>query len=154
MQKYIYIYLQSYTQGVQIFFACPPVTQDNYFHINWARPGLELPFHIRGGGGAIINLYIAKLRMKCPTRSASTVVTYLTCILVLFYLNMSNVTKQTVHYIFLCTVFNTALSAALQIPLRRGMLGSDPGLLRLRHWQSDAQTTRLDLIHYGLEIAQ
>ncbi len=30
-----------------------------------------------------------------------------------------------------------------QIPL----LGSNPGLLRLRHWQSDALTTRLDLIH-------
>jgi hypothetical protein len=26
------------------------------------------------------------------------------------------------------------------------MLGSNPGLLRLRHWQSDALTTRLDLI--------
>jgi hypothetical protein len=26
-------------------------------------------------------------------------------------------------------------------------MGLDPGLLRLRHWQSDALTTRLDLIH-------
>jgi hypothetical protein len=31
--------------------------------------------------------------------------------------------------------------------LRRRMLGSNPGLLRLRHWQSDALTTSLDLIH-------
>jgi hypothetical protein len=32
------------------------------------------------------------------------------------------------------------------------MLGSKPGLLRLRHWQSDALSTRLDLIHNRLDL--
>jgi|688.fasta_scaffold285539_1 hypothetical protein len=32
------------------------------------------------------------------------------------------------------------------------MLGSNPGLFRLWHWQSDALTTRLDLIHSELDL--
>ncbi len=46
----------------------------------------------------------------------------------------------------------SATSATSQITLRKRMLGLNPGLLQLWHWQLHTLITPLDLIHYNFSF--
>ncbi len=48
--------------------------------------------------------------------------------------------------------FQQCFICAPHNPLWQRMLGLNPGLMRLRHWQSDTVTIRLDLINIGLDL--
>ncbi len=70
-------------------------------------------------------------------RSVHSFKLYLGGIFILFFLLMYDIQHSS--------------SAAPQITLCRRVLGWNPGQLRLRHWLSDALSTRLDLIHFKLD---
>jgi hypothetical protein len=59
-------------------------------------------------------------------------------------LRLQKIAKKKFYFLFFIPLFNTVSSAAR---LCESTLVSHPGQLRLRHWLSDALTTRLDLIH-------
>ncbi len=115
-------------------FSQPRILSLHIFHIIFCKTSHQhLPVH---------GIHINRIQLKTGSRAKGGGVVFIVVGISKQYLK-----GDFLDFSFQCTVFKTALSAAPQIPLWRRMRGSNPGLLRLRYWQSDALTTRLDLIH-------
>jgi hypothetical protein len=74
------------------------------------------------------------------------------------FLNIRSQPKVVIQTGGFVTIFNALYSTLLHLPPLRyncvgGMLGSNPGLLRLWHGQSHALTIRLDLVSKRLKIS-
>ncbi len=83
------------------------------------------------------------------TQSPDTLLDRATYVPVLY--QPSGAEKYADFFGILAYSFNTASSAAPQIPPCLRTLVSNPGLVRLCHWQSDALITRLVSSTYGID---
>ncbi len=75
------------------------------------------------------------------TRVASIIIKYLNRGIYFDFFSM-----YCIQHCFICRPSDFIVSEP------RRILGSNPELLRLRHWQPDVLTTRLDLIHNRLDL--